>query len=347
MRHLLAVLLCVAGGASAVLAQPLIPLNDLGAGHYLGFAGGLFENGSNVPPADHAAAGASVASLVQPLDPGGNPSPSGKIVMLSIGMSNTTQEFCSRESLGPCDSWSFVGQASADPAVNHSTLLIVNGAAGGQAADAWDAPTEKNYDRIRTQNLVRAGATEAQIQVAWVKVANRAPTVSLPSEAADAYRLVAQLGDIVRALKVRYPNLRLVYLSSRIYAGYATSNLNPEPYAYESGFAVKWLVEAQTRQMRSGGVDPRAGDLNYNSGVAPFVTWGPYLWANGESPRSDGLIWLRSDLASDGTHPSTSGRTKVASLLLDFFKTEPTSKGWFLAGSSDKPGRRRAVGRPE
>lgn len=343
MKHLPAALLWLVSVAPIVLAQPSIPLNDLGSGQYLGFTGGLFENGSNVPPADHAAAGASMASLVQPLDRAGSPSPSGKIVLLSIGMSNTTQEFCSGESLGPCDSWSFVGQASADPAVNHSTLLLVNGAAGGQAADAWDEPAEKNYDRIRTQNLVRAGATEAQVQVAWVKVANRRPTTSLPSAGSDAYRLVEQLGDIVRALKVRYVNLRLVYLSSRIYAGYASSDLNPEPYAYESGFAVKWLIQAQIEQMRSGSASPRAGDLNYNSGVAPFVTWGPYLWAKGASPRSDGLVWLRSDLASDGTHPSTSGRTKVASLLLKFFKTEPTAKGWFLAASSEQPGRRRAV----
>ena len=29
------------------------PLNDLGSGTYLGFAGGLYENGTNQPPADH------------------------------------------------------------------------------------------------------------------------------------------------------------------------------------------------------------------------------------------------------------------------------------------------------
>lgn len=343
MKDLLATLLWVTTVAPMVLAQPSIPLNDLQAGQYLGFTGGLFENGSNLPPAEHAAAGASMASLVRPLDPAGNPSASGKIVLLSIGMSNTTQEFCSGDGGGSCASWSFVGQASADPAVNHSTLLLVDGAAGGQAADAWDAPAEMNYERIRTQSLARAGATEAQVQVAWVKVANRTPGISLPSSSADAYRLVGQLGDIVRALKVRYVNLRLVYLSSRIYAGYATSNLNPEPYAYESGFAVKWLIEAQMTQMRSGTLSPRAGDLDYHSGIAPFVTWGPYLWANGGSPRSDGLVWLRSDLGPDGTHPSTSGRTKVASLLLNFFKTDPTSKGWFLAPSSRPPGKRRSA----
>ncbi len=41
---------------------------------------------------------------------------------------------------------------------------------------------------------------------------------------------------ILNKLKKRFPNLRIAYLSSRIYAGYAKSALNPEPYAYESGF---------------------------------------------------------------------------------------------------------------
>jgi hypothetical protein len=179
------------------------------------------------------------------------------------------------------------------------------------------------------------------VQVAWLKVANPDPTVSLPAQNADAYTLVAQMGNILRAMKTRYPNLRLVYISSRIYAGYATSPLNPEPYAYESAFAVKWLIEAQINQMRTGQIDARAGDLDYNSGVAPWIAWAAYMWADGMNPRSDGLTWSRSDFQSDGTHPSQSGQQKVGTMLLDFFKREPTATPWFLA--SQTVPRRRAV----
>src|ERR671936_432090 len=98
---------------------------------------------------------------------------------------------------------------------------------------------------------------------------------------------------IVAILRARYPNLKLVYVSSRTYGGYATTPLNPEPYAYDSGFAVKWLV-----------TDRIAGRVK-----GPWVGWGPYLWTDGEKGRKDGLFWTCADVRpTDGTHPSDSGR---------------------------------------
>jgi len=94
---------------------------------------------------------------------------------------------------------------------------------------------------------------------------------------------------------------------------------------------VKWLIQAQIVQIRSGGtsVDPTAGDLNYKGGAAPWSAWGPYTWANGDTPRSDGLVWCNGqsgapcngevDFEPDGTHPNTQGDQKVANLLMNFF----------------------------
>jgi hypothetical protein len=307
----------------------------MGAASYLGFPGGLYPGGNAIPAA-HSAAGVARALAIQPLDANGNPSASGKYVLLSIGMSNTTQEFCSGANSMNCSAGSFMGQAAADPAVNKTTLAIVDGARGGQTASTWDSPTDPNYDLVRDQRLAPQGLTEQQVQIAWVKVANAQPNTSLPSAQSDAVTLLTQMGNIVRALKVRYPNLQLVFLSSRIYAGYATTTLNPEPYAYESGFAVKWLVQAQIDQMAANGtiVDARAGDLNYSTGVAPWVGWSAYLWANGINLRSDGLNWIQADFQADGTHPSASGVSKVGSQLLSFFKQSPQSKCWFITGGS-------------
>lgn len=320
------------GGTSPDTAKIAITDMPLQA-RYLGYEGGLYRGG-NAIPAVHLAAGVARTKAIRPLDANGNPSPFGRYVLLSIGMSNTTQEFCSGGSTAPCASWSFMGQAANDPAVNRSTLVIVNGARGGQTASAWVSPTSPEYDRIRDSWLAPSGLTERQVQIAWVKVANPQPTTSLQSSSSDAFTLVSQMATIARTLKQRYPNLQQIFFSSRIYAGYATTSLNPEPYAYESGFAVKWVVQAQIDQVQQGRiVDSRAGDLDYRS-VAPWVAWGPYLWGRGMTPRSDGLVWATTDLASDGTHPSQSGAGKVGRMLLDFFKTSPVTRCWFLAGGS-------------
>lgn len=307
----------------------LVPINDLGAGLYLNqYSGGLYPGGANQPPAAHAAEGLARAQGLEPLDTSGLPSPTGKVVLLSIGMSNTTQEFCSQNSLEPCNSWTFMGQAAADPRVNTTTLAIVNGARGGQAATTWDSPTDPNYDGVRDQKLAPKGLTEAQVRVLWVKVANPMPAVSLPNANADAFNLEASMADIARAAKIRYPNLSLMFVTSRIYAGYASTTLNPEPYAYESAFSVKWLIEAQIQQAATGTVDPLAGDLDYNT-VAPWIAWGPYPWADGLTPRSDGLIWVCADMEHDGTHPAMSAEQKVGSMLLRFMLTSPFASPWF------------------
>jgi len=338
---LITAVLSACGGANGASGPPgpgadttKIPLSDMATNaRYLGFEGGLYPGGSSMPTA-HLAAGVASAKAIKPLDVNGNPSASGSYVLLSIGMSNTTQEFCSAGSTAPCALWSFMGQAAADPAVNRTTLVMVNGARGGQTASAWTSPTSPEYDRIRDIWLTPSGLSERQVQIAWVKVANAQPTVSLPSTSSDAYTLVSQMGTIARTLKQRYPNLRQVFFSSRIYAGYATTSLNPEPYAYQSGLAVKWVVQAQIDQIQQGSVlDARAGDLNYQT-IAPWIAWGPYLWTRGMTGRSDGLVWTTADVESDGTHPSQSGEQKVGRLLLDFFKTSPVTQCWFLAGGS-------------
>lgn len=323
------------GDPGYVLPPPpsFVPLTDLGTGTYLGFQGGLYPGGVNTAPAPHDSVGRARARALRPLDANGNEASSGKYVLLSIGMSNTTQEFCSGSSAPPCNWWTFVGQALADEAVERASLEFVNGAAGGRTASAWDSPGDPDYDRIRDTRLAPRGLSEAQVQVVWVKVANAQPSSSLPAVDADAHRLVGQMGGIARALRTRYPNVRQVFFSNRIYAGFAVTALNPEPYAYESGFAVKWVIQAQIDQMRTGAIDPRAGNLNYDS-AAPWIAWGPDLWADGTTARSDGLTYTRTDLVGDGTHPSESGQQKVGRLLLGFFKSSPYTSCWFLAGRS-------------
>jgi hypothetical protein len=328
LRFILALGLILPAGQAGVSTGPgtgFIPINDLGLRLYLDqFQGGLYAGGSNQVPPAHILAGLAHNAAIQPLDTAGRPDPAGRFVLLSVGMSNTTQEFWAANHRGPATAWSFAGQAAANSIVNHTTLAIVDGAMGGQAAHVWVSPSSPNYNRVRDEQLAPLGLTEAQVQAVWLKQADIQPTVPLPNANADAFILE-------KACRIRYPNLQIVFLSSRIYAGYAASSLNPEPYAYESGFSVQRLVQAQINQMAGGPIDPIAGNLNHDSGVAPWIAWGPYLWADGLTPRSDGLTWLQSDFENDGTHPSKSGQQKVGAMLLEFLLQSPFSRTWFRA----------------
>ena len=288
----------------------LVPLSDLPAGAtYQGEPGGLYPGGRNTPPDSHLRAGVALARRIVPLDAAGRPSPDGKIVLLSIGMSNTTQEFQAFQKL-----------AAAATGL-HPRLVMVDGAQGGQAADTTADP-QAAFWKVAGERLSAAAVTDRQVQAVWVKQAIIMPHRAFPAE---AKRLQSYLVDTLHNLAARYPNLKIAYLSSRIYAGYATIPLNPEPHAYESAFAVRWVIASQIAGDPGLNYDPSKGPVR-----SPWLAWGPYLWADGAKPRSDGLTYLPSDLGPDGTHPSSSGREKVARLLLDFLKKDPTSRPWFL-----------------
>lgn len=286
------------------IAATLVPLTEMTAEErYRGQDGGLYGHGQSQPPQEHLQRALAAAGQIQPRAADGRPAADGKIALLSVGMSNTTQEF-SR----------FVQVANADPSKSPH-LVIVDGAQGGQDSAAW-ARAEKaprgNPWQVLDERLAHSGVTAPQVQVVWIKQARIRPSgIGEMPKHVDA--LKTDLAEIVARLEKKFPNLRLVYLSSRIYAGFATTALNPEPYAYESAFAVRQLIQEQIRAGAKG----------------PVLLWGPYLWA-GEKPRkADGLSYGRADLVGDGTHPSDSGREKVAQQLLRFFSTDPTSRPWF------------------
>lgn len=284
----------------------LKPLTEL-SGTYQGQPGGLYPNGANVRPGLHDAEGLAIAGGIRPLDASGAPSADGRYALVSIGMSNTTQEFSE-----------FKRRADQDPAT-HPRLTIVDGAQGGQTADDWANPS-CNCWSVLDQRLNNAGVAAPQVAAAWIKMADRQPSTGFPTY---AQQLASSTETVLRSLRQRFPNLQLAYLSSRIYAGYATTTLNPEPYAYESAFSVRWVIERQLN-----------GALNYSAArgavQAPWLSWGPYMWADGLTPRADGLTWACSELQNDGTHPTAAGQAKVADLLLSFFKSDATTRAWFV-----------------
>lgn len=293
--------------------KELKPLTELGRGKYQGFAGGLYPDGANERPVAHEAAGQKLIAQLRPLDVDGKPSDAGKIILLSIGMSNTSQlsqgfEMALRQAEGLSPTFQFL-----------------NGAQGGMTAAAIQNPDDDGrgaqYWRVIDERLQSSGLSRAQVQAVWIKQADAGPSQGFPRYAET---LRDELRTIVHVIHDRFPNCKLAYLSSRTYGGFATTRLNPEPYAYESGFAVKWLIEEQLNGSPELNYDPAKGPVR-----APWLSWGPYLWAEGTTPRAaDGFAYAPEDFSNDGTHHSPQGIRKGGEQLLKFFQNDSTTKPW-------------------
>jgi hypothetical protein len=213
-------------------------------------------------------------------------------------MSNASDEFSA-----------FKRTADRDPQKN-SSLVVVDGAQDG--FDSRRARSQPVFWENIDQRLAEADATPEQVQAVWLKQSVAGEQRRFPK---DARGLQSDLRAILRIMRVRYPNVKLVYLSSRTYGGYAITGLNPEPAAYDSAYAVRGIIQERIRNKIRG----------------PWLFWGPYLWTDGMAGRNDGLVWTCDDVEEDGTHPSRSGIQKVVNMLTTFFKTDPTARRWYVA----------------
>jgi hypothetical protein len=284
--------------------EPLVPLTDMSASdRYEGEDGGLYGGGRNSPPEGHRRTAEAELGKIRPLNAEVQPDDEGVVGFVAISMSNATQELSRFKQL-----------ADRTP-LGSSRVVIVDCAQGGQAMAEWAPADGRPWDEAR-RRLAAAKLSLRQVQVGWVKLANKGPTGSIQEH---GRRLERDTLAVLQNAKAQFPNLRIVYLGSRTYGGFAIGGLNPEPYAYESAFAARWLIQRQIQ-----------GDPELALTRAPLLLWGPYLWAEGSKGRQvDSLVWERTDFGADGVHPSDSGRQKVAELLLKFFTTDPLAKPWF------------------
>lgn len=292
-----------------------IPLFDMGASdQYLGEDGMLYP-GSNTCPPTHMANVMAAANNIVPLDAAGNPSPSGEIVWFSCGMSNTNGK-----------TNSLIPMMNADP-LKAPKVHPVNGANGGIPVEDMVNPTADYWVNTIPQKLSAGGVTAEQVQVVWLLQTHRGPSGPFGTWYLN---LRDDLGHVCRNLYTTFPNLKIIYVSPRSYAGYADGTLNPEPYAYQSGFSYKKLID-----------DQLSGDstLNWNPAAGPVQTsliyWSEYLyiWADGMNVDSMGQYYQCSHYNSEGTHPSSSGYDWIAAYLLKFYQTDPTAVWYRGTGS--------------
>src|SRR5690242_15510069 len=106
-------------------------------------------------------------------------------------------------------------------------------------------------------SLLAAGLSESNVAAIWLKDTNNNPPPNqFPSTAqtlqCDIETLIT--GSVptspsgcsssftFEGLQKHFQNLKVIYLASRTYAGYANDTQNPETYSYETGFANKWAI---------------------------------------------------------------------------------------------------------
>jgi hypothetical protein len=304
----------------------LTPLTEMNGATYMGAEGGLYPGGSNSLPADHLALGMTLMELVRPLNTEGQPAEGGSIGFVGVGVSTTHRIW---------DSFTALVRAESD--IN-PRVVLVNSGFSGHPIGRWMEPEESAWIYLEDQ-VAAAGLSPAQVQVAWVMM----PDLPMPPppfpERQEDYR--EQLQAVLRKLKANYPNLQLAYLSSHQYAGYGIQDIVEPGSGYEHGFGVKWTIESQINGEGNINADPAQGPI-----MAPWIAWGPYTWADGVIPRADGLIWECDDFGSDGSHPREQGSLKLATLLMEFLASDPTTTPWFLGEGVEPQTTTTTVGTP-
>lgn len=314
--------------------QPVsIPLNDLGSNEYVrldgthtGVSGGLYLNGLNNRPQEHETAGVALASTIQPLNAAGQPDPNGLIGLVSIGMSNNRQEFDTFRRLfdSPTDPYYFL----------NPRLKVVSGSSGGGVLERWSDPSSPYYDQYWStlfNEVALAGLTIPQVQSVWIKTTEYDYLHTYPENVEQYAR---RMKDLVRLVHQRLPNVKIAYISSRTRAhAYHIGNLNPEPYSFETGLAVRQVILDQINGDATLNFNPASGPV-----VAPYLSWGPYLWIDGDNPRADGRTWPVSFVSpQDCVHPEQPAKDAVAAMLWEFFTSDSTATPWFRHPNSPPP----------
>ena len=302
----------------------LTPLNDLGTGTYQDVQGGLYGAGSNQSPNGHAGEGVVIAHGIVPLEiAGAADRESGRFVVVSLGGNNANLQFAV-----------FMTAVAADETRNPK-LLLVNAATGGYDLRAAADPQSGYWDAV-AESLWAAGSSPAQAQVAWMNFYVEASLGDFATSTDSTARLLTRA---IQNARTRLPNLRQLYLTPGVYEGYTDDPDLTEPNAYWTGFAYRQVILSQVTG-DSLNFDPARGPV-----VAPWIDWGPYLWADGLVPRSDSLTWTCDAYTGNGYVPSQLGRRQVADRLLAFVRASANTAPWYLADpTAHVPDDPRSVG---
>ncbi|MCB8940830.1 MAG: hypothetical protein H6655_20695 [Ardenticatenaceae bacterium] len=255
-----------------------IPMPELGAGFYRDEQGGLYPSGLNTPPTSYLNELNTMANQLAQEE---------ELVVLGLGMSmmqNAMSGFTP-----------FTNAADINTA-----LTVINGAIGSNQ-QRWQNPNSPVWNRGLEQ-LAAADLGPGDVDVILYHNAWSGPSLPFPEHPEMVKDSFAITMDIIAQL---YPNVQIIYLNSRHYGGWNPNSKAPEPWAYEEGWAVKWLIEERI----NGEID------------TPLLAWMAYQWDS---------TWPESYFVADGLHLSNEGKAASGALWDAHFRTSSYIAPWYL-----------------
>jgi len=286
-----------------------IPINDLGTGTYRGFTGGLYPGGVNTPSGQYKRDLKNFAMAIRPLSGGGViDSTVGKIAFISIG-----------GSVGGRNMLSLKDKTTGNPATNPFLKLVnCNTGKGDASLNSIMNPNDPYWDHV-SEVIITSHITRNQVQVVYLETEDSVQFANFPSR---PRRFRDDLEQAVRTCKIKFTNLKIVYVLGRTTTWNKQKVSNTEPCPYYNGWGEKFMIEDQINGKKGTAYK---GD----SAVAPMVTWGWYQWADGSDiPRQDGFTWQESD-TQDGMHATDAGQDTLSGRFQNFLLTDFAASIWY------------------
>lgn len=296
--------------------QAFVPLNELGIGYFRGHQGGLYPGGLNNPNGMYLEDLKILSNGIQALDSNGQYSTTGQIVFIGVGASNPRTEF-----------QAFQKMADTFRNINRN-LRTVNTCIGGQGVQKMNQLSD-NYWKQADKMMDSMGLSNLQVQIAWLETENTASADS--SFPGGPRSLVSDVRVLLQLMKVKYPNLKICYLSARTYAGWVSGGTGrglEYPRDYYNGWAMKWVIDSAINQVNGY-------TYKGSSPSIPLPVYSTYNWTNGNQTRQDGFSMnCDTDFGGDGLHLSAAGENKIGEQLFNFFSNDINSVKWFIASNS-------------
>lgn len=284
----------------------LTPFLDLQTGYYMGYQAGLYPGGTNILSGPHLKSGKTIAQGIKPLDGDGNVN-FGDGVVLVVGFGPSV----------PGHIFNKFVQHIRDPSVTYNLNPCVDALnlciGGKDIGYGTGDSTADDYWADLVTKVTDVGYTVDQVQIGWMYF-NAKGLTEPPTFPDNSVFMKDQFVKFINKSKEYFPNLKIMYVSSRHWGGYADTTLTEyyslaEPASYQNSWTVKWLIEEQINNtnplLQYKGANPKS----------PYLLWGPNFWCDGNLKRAwddKKYVCLLSFDLDDGYHLSDQQDSKDA-----------------------------------